>query len=78
VCLNIRQEGRPALHLAAARGHVEVVTVLLAAGTDVETQDMVRPSRLIDESVFLMRVSHLDSTDGPPSTMLVLEAMWQW
>jgi ankyrin repeat protein len=51
VCLNIRQEGRPTLHLAADRGHVEVVTVLLAAGADVQAQDMVRPSRLIDESV---------------------------
>jgi ankyrin repeat protein len=57
VCLNIRQEGRPALHLAAARGHVEVVTVLLAAGTDVETQDMVRPSRLIDECLLDESVS---------------------
>lgn len=39
VCL---QNGRTPLHLAAHKGHIAVVRILLAAGCDLDIQDDVR------------------------------------
>jgi hypothetical protein len=59
------------LHYACYHGHVEVVTVLVRAGAQIDAQDRVWTVEIrvdLSSSVWM----------GLPSIMLALEVMWKW
>jgi hypothetical protein len=64
------------LHLACHQGHVNIVSLLLAAGANIEMKDHVRVDRISLESFLLLLLSAC--VDGHHFILLVQEAIWIW